>query len=162
MIFMPLYSKQIHLVEAASFFFLVSAITSLVSRPIAGRLFDARGANFVVYPCLFIFASGMLVYSQANHGITLLLARVLTGLSYGSFLSCAQAISIKVAAPQRLGLAMATFYIFFDLGLGVGPLLLGSLAPFTGYRGLYLTMVVVILADIVLYYFLHGRKLSIK
>ncbi len=31
--FMSLYTKQIHLVEAASFFFLVYAITVLVSRP---------------------------------------------------------------------------------------------------------------------------------
>lgn len=162
MIFMSLYSRQIHLEEAASFFFLASAITGLASRPFSGRLFDAKGANIVVYPCLFIFAMGMLLYSQASHGITLLLAGAIIGLGYGNFLACAQAIAIKASPPHRLGLATSTYFIFFDLGIGVGPYLLGSLIPFTGYRGLYLMMVIVIIATIILYYFLHGRKASYK
>jgi hypothetical protein len=44
------------------------------------------------------------------------------------------------------------------MGFGVGPYLFGFLIPFTGYRGLYSTMVIVILATIVLYYFLYTRK----
>jgi MFS family permease len=160
--FISLYTKQIHLEEAASFYFLIYAITVLISRPFSGRLFDVKGESFVVYPCIFIFAIGMLLFSQANHGITLLLAGAMIGLGYGNFISCAQAISIKEVPPHRLGLATSTFFIFVDLGFGIGPYLLGSLVPFTGYRGLYLTMVVVILASIVLYYFLHGRKVSFE
>jgi MFS family permease len=158
--FISLYTKQIHLEEAASFYFLVYAITVLLSRPFSGRLFDIRGANFVVYPCLFIFAMGMLLFSQANQGIALLLAGAIIGFGYGNFISCAQAISIKEVPPHRLGLATSTYFIFVDLGFGVGPYLLGSLVPFTGYRGLYLMMTIVILATIPLYYFLHGRKVS--
>ena len=158
--FISLYTKQIHLEEAASFYFLVYAITVLLSRPFSGRLFDIRGANFVVYPCLFIFAMGMLLFSQANQGISLLLAGAIIGFGYGNFISCAQAISIKEVLPHRFGLATSTYFIFVDLGFGVGPYLLGSLVPFTGYRGLYLMMTIVILATIPLYYFLHGRKVS--
>ena len=158
--FISLYSKQIHLEEAASFYFLVYSITVLISRPFSGRLLDVRGSNYVIYPCIFIFAIGMLLFSQANQGITLLLAGAIIGLGYGNFMSCAQAISIKVVPRNRLGLATATFFIFVDLGFGVGPYLLGSLVPFTGYRGLYLMMAVVILSTIILYYFLHGRKVS--
>jgi MFS family permease len=158
--FMSLYSKQLHLEEAAGFFFLVYAITVIVSRPFSGRFLDVRGANFVVYPCLLIFAIGMLLLSQASHGITLLLAGAIIGLGYGNFLSCGQAISIKGAPPHRLGLATATYYIFLDVGFGVGPYLFGSLLPFTGYRGLYLMMAMVILATIILYYFLYRNKVS--
>jgi MFS family permease len=158
--FISLYTKQIHLEEAASFYFLVYAVIVFVSRPLSGRLFDIRGANFVAYPCLFIFALGMLLFSQAGHGISLLLAGALIGLGYGNFISCAQAISIKDVLPHKLGLATATFFIFVDLGFGVGPYLLGFLIPFTGYRGLYLIMAILILATIPLYYFLYGRKVS--
>jgi len=158
--FISLYSKELHLKEAASFFFVIYAVAVIVSRPFSGRLLDARGPNFVVYPCLFIFAIGMLLLSQANHGITLLLAGAIIGLGYGNFLSCGQAISIKGAPPHRLGLATATYYIFLDVGFGVGPYLFGSLVPFTGYRGLYLMMAAVALATIVLYYLLYRRKVS--
>ncbi len=160
--FISLYTKQIHLEEAASFYFLVYAIIVFVSRPVSGRLFDIRGANFVAYPCLFIFALGMLLFSQASQGITLLLAGAIIGLGYGNFISCAQAISIKDVSPHRLGLATATFFIFVDLGFGAGPYLLGFLIPFTGYRGLYLMMAVLILATIPLYYFLYGRKVRLS
>ena len=158
--FIPLYAKQIHLEEAASFYFLVYAVTVFVSRPFSGRLLDVRGANFVAYPCLFIYAIGMFLFSQANHGIALLLSGAIMGLGYGNFISCAQAISIKGVAPHRLGLATSTFFIFVDLGFGIGPYLLGSLVPFTGYRGLYFIMAIVILATIPLYYFLYGRSSS--
>ena len=156
--FMSLYSKQIHLEEAASFFFIVYAIAILVSRPFSGRLLDVKGANVVVYPSLFIFAIGMLLFSQANHEITLLLAGAIIGLGFGNFLSCAQAISIKAPPLHRLGLATSTYFIFLDLGVAVGPYLLGSLVPHIGYRNLFLIMVVMILVSVVFYHFLHGRK----
>jgi len=156
--FISLYSKELHLEEAASFFFLVYAITVIISRPFSGRLLDKRGVDFVVYPCLVIFAIGMLLLSQTNYGITLLLAGAIIGLGYGNFLSCGQAISIKGAQPHRLGLATATYYIFLDVGFGVGPYLFGSLVPFTGYRGLYFVMAMMILATIILFYFLYRRK----
>jgi MFS family permease len=156
--FISLYAKEIHLERAASFYFLVYAVTVLFARPLSGRLLDVKGANFVVYPCLLIFAVGMLLFSQATVGITLLAAGVVIGLGYGSFISSAQAISIKGVPPYRLGLATSTYFMFVDLGFGIGPYILGALVAFTGYRGLYLIMTFVILAAIPLYYFLLGKK----
>ena len=57
-----------------------------------------------------------------------------------------------------MGLAIATFFIFLDLGFGIGPYLLGALVGFMGYRALYVIMTFVILASIPLYYVLLGRK----
>jgi hypothetical protein len=50
--------------------------------------------------------------------------------------------------------------ILFDLGFGIGPYVFGSIVSFTGCRGLYSIMVGVIFAAIVLYYFVHGRKVT--
>jgi len=158
--FISLYSKEIHLEKAASIYFVVSAIATLVSRPFAGRLFDLRGENYVVYPCIFIYALGMLLFSQASHGVTLLLAGAIIGLGYGNFMSSAQTIAIKTVGPHRFGLATATYYVFLDLGISIGPYLLGSLIPFTGFRGLYLLMAVLAFTTLPLYYFLHGSKTS--
>jgi MFS family permease len=158
--FISMYTKEIHLEKAASFYFLVYAVTVFFSRPFSGHLFDIKGANFVVYPCLVIFTMGMLLFSQTHQGLTLLSAGALMGLGYGNFISCAHAISMKEVPPHRLGLATSTFFIFVDLGFGAGPYLLGLLVPYTGYRGLYLMMTMVILATIPLYYFLYGRKAS--
>ncbi|MFA7177513.1 MAG: hypothetical protein WC114_09715, partial [Smithellaceae bacterium] len=56
--------------------------------------------------------------------------------------------------------AITTFFIFVDMGFGVGPYVLGALVPLVGYRGLYVLMTFVILASIPLYYFLLGKKWS--
>ena len=155
--FISLYAEHIHLVEAASFFFIVYAVVVIFTRPFSGRLIDGKSANIVMYPCLFIFAIAMLLFSQANLGITLLIAGALFGLGYGNVQSVAQAIVIKLAPPNKLGLATATYYIFYDAGFGIGPFLFGFLIPFTGYRDLYSAMVILILATIVLYYVVYGR-----
>ncbi|MEH7011501.1 MFS transporter [Neobacillus niacini] len=155
--FLSFYAEDINLVDAAGFFFLVYSIMLLLSRPFSGRLMDAKGANIVIYPCLVVFAIGMVLFSQAYYGVILLLAAAFIGLGYGNFVSVAQTISIQVSPPHRFGLATSTFYILYDLGLGAGPYLLGFLVPFTGYRGLFLYMAGVVVVSIVLYYFLHGR-----
>jgi len=156
--FISLFAKEFHLEKAAGFYFLVYSLTVLVSRPFSGRLFDLRGANFVAYPCLILYAVGMLLFSQASGCFTLLSAAVIIGLGYGNFISCSQATAIKAVPVHRMGLATSTFFIFVDLGFGVGPYLLGALLSFTGYRGIYLIMSGLILATILLYYFLMGRK----
>ncbi|AGK52299.1 MFS transporter [Bacillus sp. 1NLA3E] len=156
--FITFYAKELKLVEAASFFFAIYAIMVLVSRPLTGRLFDVKGANLVIYPALSVFAAGMFLLSQVEQGWTLLVAGAIIGLGYGNYTSSAQAVSVKVTPPQRLGLATSTFFIFVDLGFGIGPYILGFFVPYTGFRGLYMIMVGVILFSMVLYYFLHGKK----
>ncbi|WP_335695516.1 MFS transporter [Sporosarcina ureae] len=157
MAFIPFFTKEIDLVEAGSFFFLVYASVVLLSRPITGRLMDQHGANIIIYPCLVLFALGMLLYSQAHYGFMIVLAAILVGFGYGSFNSIAQAIAIKVTPIHRVGLATSTYFILFELGLGLGPFTYGFLIPHIGYRGIYLTAFFMILLSILLYYILHGR-----
>lgn len=158
MSFISFYTEDIQLVKAGSFFFLVYAIVVLFSRPFTGKVMDRKGSNIVIYPCMASFFIGMLLYSQAQNGVTLLLGAALIAFGYGSFNSIAQAIAIKVTPVHRFSLATSTYFIFFDLGLGIGPYFFGLLVPFFGYRGIYLIAAGFIMMSIVLYHFLHGRK----
>ncbi|MGM9924439.1 MAG: MFS transporter [Bacillus sp. (in: firmicutes)] len=158
MSFLSFYAEEVHLVSAASYFFLVYAIIVVLSRPFTGKLLDLKGANIVSYPCLLLFAVGMLLFSQATAGWMLLLAAALIGFGYGNFNSVAQAVAVKVTPPHRFGLATSTYFILFDLGLGIGPYLLGFVVPHTGYRTVFLWMVAVIIVSIPIYYLLHGRR----
>ncbi|BAQ08858.1 MFS transporter [Bacillus sp. OxB-1] len=112
----------------------------------------------MAYPALVLFALGMWVLSQADTTLMFLLAAAIIGLGYGNFQSCTQALAIKVTPPHRMGLANSTYFICLDLGLGLGPFLLGYLVPAFGYSGLYLTLVGVIVLGILVYYFLHGGR----
>jgi MFS family permease len=156
--FLNSYTKEANLVEAGSIFFIVYAICILISRPFTGRLFDRKGENVVMYPSFLLFAVGLAILGIAQQGFVVLAAGALVGLGYGTFLSSAQAISVKVSPPHRMGLATSTFFSFIDSGIGIGPFLLGLLIPQTGFRGMYIGMAIVVLACSVLYYILHGKK----
>lgn len=156
--FINFYALEIDLVETASFFFLVYAISILVSRPFTGRLMDLKGANFIMYPAFLIFAAGLFFLSTADSGVDLLIAAALIGLGFGNMQSTTQAVAIKLTPPHRMGLATSTFFIFMDAGLGFGPYLLGFLIASTGYSQLYAILSGFILAVAALYYFLYGRK----
>jgi len=156
--FIGSYAQQIYLVDVASFFFVVYSVATLLARPFAGKLFDAKGENVVVYPALLIFAAGLLTLSQVHTGWMLLMSAAIIGLGYGTYVPCAQAIAVKVSPRHRMGLATSTFFMFTDLGVGFGPFFLGILIPLLGFSNLYVAMALLVLADAILYYFLHGRK----
>ncbi|MCY9141936.1 MFS transporter [Peribacillus frigoritolerans] len=156
------FAKEMDLMDAASFFFVVFAVFLLASRPFTGRMFDMKGENAVIYPSLLLFAVGMVILSQSHHGITLLIAGALIGVGYGTFQSSCQAISIKEAPSNRMGLATSTFFTMYDFGIGVGPFLLGFLIPFTGFKGLFIGMSVFAFVLIGIYYLAHGKKASAR
>lgn len=154
---MTFYAKELDLVTAGSYFFIVYAAVVLLTRPFTGKLLDVKGANSVVYPCLVIFSIGMYAFSTATTSFVFLLAATCIGIGYGNFNSVAQAIAIKVTPNERLGLATSTYFILFDLGLGVGPFVLGYFVPSMEYSTIFFAMVFVIILSIVLYYFLYGK-----
>jgi len=158
--FMNFYAQEINLVEASSFFFFVYSIAILLSRPFSGRLLDVKGANYVMYPAFILFAIGLIVLSVASNSFILLLSGVLIGLGYGNMQSCIQGIAVKVTPIHRMGLATSTFFIFLDGGLGFGPYILGFIVPYTTYSHLYFSLTFVVLVTILLYFFLHGRKVK--
>ena len=156
--FINAYSVEINLVSAASFFFVMYAVFLLMSRPITGRLYDKKGENSVIYPAIALFGLGLIVLSQASSGIALLVAGAIIGVGFGTLQSSAQTIAVSGVPHARVGLATSTFYVFYDLGMGMGPFLLGYVMQVTGFRGLYLAMSVIAFLALPLYYFLHGKK----
>jgi MFS family permease len=160
--FLSLYAGEIGLTGSAGWFFLVYSIAILVSRPFSGRLLDVKGANIVVYPALTIYAIGMLLFSQADSGSVLLIAAAVIGIGYGNYQSSGQTIAVKTVPPARLGLAMSTYMFLYDLGYGLGPYLSGLVAPYTGYRGLYVITVGIILMALAMYHLLYGRRAIIE
>jgi MFS family permease len=69
-----------------------------------------------------------------------------------------QMIVAKITPPYRLGLALSTFFIFLDAGLGFGGYIIGYIAERIGFQNMFLTMAAVVLCIMPLYYLAHGRK----
>jgi MFS family permease len=123
-----------------------------VSRPLTGRLFDAKGANWVMYPAIAMYAIAFLALANTAHWTVLLLSSVLFALGFGNFTSGAQAVCLRAVRPERYGVATSTYFILADLGFGFGPFALGLLPPLVGLRGLFQAMAGVVLFCLPLYY----------
>ena len=154
--YMNVYAVEIHLETAATFFFLVYGIAVLCTRPITGALLDKKGANIVMYPAFILFGIGMLILGNANNSVTFLLSSIFLGMGFGNIQSCTQVIAVNSVPEKRIGAATATFFIFFELGSGLGPAILGSLIPIMGYPLLYVVLGLIGVATIVPYYLLCG------
>ncbi len=158
--FMAAYAREINLVEAGTFFFVVYAVVITVTRPLLGIVFDRKGENFVLYPCYIALAIGLWLISTAQSSAALLWAGVFVGLGYGTFMSNGQAVCVKLVPLNRVGVATSTYFITLDLGLGVGPYMLGFVRPSLGFSGVYDVTAVVALGCFVLYYLLYGRHVG--
>ncbi|WP_039068935.1 MFS transporter [Staphylococcus shinii] len=156
--FLTVYTEQINLATASSFFFVVYAVSTFVTRPFTGKIYDNYGENKVMYPVLISFTFGLILLSLIHTSILLLIAAIFIGIGYGTIIPTAQAIAIQQSPTDKIGLATSTFYMFADFGAGIGPFVLGVVIPLMGYRNLYLTMSILVIVSIILYYFMHGKQ----
>ncbi len=155
--FLATYSQELNLLAAGTLFFAVYAGIVTLARPVAGVLFDRRGEDFVTYPTFVCLAIGLLILSVTTQSWQLLLAGVFVGLGYGTFMSNGQAICVKLTPPHRIGVAVSTYFVALDLGLGVGPYLLGFAKPSFGFTGIYFSTGIAALLCGVLYYLIYVR-----
>ncbi len=70
---------------------------------------------------------------------TLWFAAAIYGFGFGSVQPALQAWAVEEAEANRKGMANATFFSFFDLGVGVGAMVFGQLAFNYGYHVIYFT-----------------------
>ena len=156
--FLATYAQELGLIGAGTVFFLVYALTITLARPVAGVMFDRKGEDFVMYPTYACLAIGLLLLSVTTQSWTLLLAGVFVGLGYGTFMSNGQAICVKLVTEYRIGVAVSTYFIALDLGLGVGPYALGAFKDSIGFDGIYAACGAAALLCAGLYYLLYARK----
>lgn len=156
--FLSNHASNLGLENIASFYFFVYAGIVFITRPFTGKIIDGRGENPVAYPALGLMALSLLLLAKTDSSWMLLLSAVMLGMGFGNFQSLVQVICIKLATRHRMAQATSTFFIFMDLGIGIGPYVLGLLVPSSGYAGLYTTTSLLTVAAMPAYYLLHGKK----
>lgn len=152
------YSVERGLTAGAGLFFLAYAAAMLVMRLTLGTLQDRRGDDAVVYPALLCFTAALLVLAFATRDWQVVLAGALSGLGYGTLMPAAQAIAVNAVPSHQLGAGISTLMLFADVGLGLGPVLLGGLVASAGYGAMYATLAGVLVIATGYYFVMHGRR----
>lgn len=154
--FLPLYALE-KSVEGIPLYFVVYAIFLMTSRLVAGKIYDERGHMYVFPPGALMIFIAMLLLAWLPNTTVLLIAAAFYGFGFGSVQPALQAWAVNGAADNRKGMANATFFSFFDLGVGIGAMGFGLVAFYFGYQFIYLISALSIIFAIIYYFYLYFK-----
>ncbi|NHM16993.1 MFS transporter [Eggerthellaceae bacterium zg-887] len=152
------YASELGLDTEVSFFFLVYSAAGFVLRPVVGKRVDCKGEDSVVYACFASLTAAFVLLAFVANAPMLIAAAAFTGFGVSITQSVMQAIMARDTPKSELGRANSTFFTSMDLGLGVGPILVGLLMPALGFQWSYLALAAIGPIAAVCYYLFHGRK----
>lgn len=149
--FVILLGKDIGVANGGSYF-LAYASTLVLSRPYAGRAYDQHGPVRIMTCGFVAIALGFFLLYLAQ-GLELFLASALfMGVGYGVVQSTTMAMAINKVEPYRRGAANSTIFMSFDLGLGLGSILLGIFSKYYGLSYMYLLSCAIVLIPALIFY----------
>jgi MFS family permease len=125
-------------IEQVGLFFLASAVTIILIRPISGKLFDRRGHMPVLIPAGACVAVSMFLLSQAASTGMVIASALVYGIGFGSIQPTIQAWMLRLSPQEQYGSANSLFYNSTDLGVAAGAILLGAISSAAGYAHMYL------------------------
>jgi MFS family permease len=125
-VFVSIYAAQKDFTNVSTFFICFSAAIFL-SRLFAGRIFDKGHILHLILLGLTLTAVGMFWLGYADNSTQFLVAGVINGFGFGILMpTCQAAINNLVTSGER-GAANSTYLLSWDLGIGVGSLIIGFL-----------------------------------
>ena len=157
-------------IENVGLYFTVHAIMLFASRPLAGRLSDRFGFQYVVLPGIACSICAFFIISWSVSAWHLAAAAVFAACGYGASQPAIQAMSMKMISPARRAVGANTNYIFTDLGAIVGSWLTGAVidmvlprvsAEAEAYAVSFRVMVLPMLLAALSFYIMH-RKTAAK
>jgi MFS family permease len=161
--FLALYGQYRHVTDIG-LFFAAYAISISVSRPLLGhmaillgRLADRKGYDIVIIPGLILCSLTLIIIYFAHTLPVFILAGLVYGIGFGAVQPTTQALSVLYVPAERRGAATATYFLFLDLGLGLGSVLWGVVAQCLGYDVMYLMVTIPTLISL-LAYMLFARQ----
>lgn len=148
--FLPLFG-EVRDIQAVGSFFTVFALTTVVSRPLAGRISDRLGRPKIFLPALIIASAAMVMLANAASVQQLLFSAFILGSGFGAAHSSVMAMAADRLPVLERGIGMATFTAAFDLGIVAGSVTLGLLLNWFDFTTLFIICALVMLAPVLIY-----------
>ena len=141
-----------------AFYYIIYALTLLLTRGLWGRLSDKYGRKAAIIPGMLPLAVGTFLLAFTRSFPLLLLVGVVYAAGFGSAQPSLLAWTIDRAGHSEMSAAVSTFFIAFDGGLGLGALIMGIISQYFSYRVTFMTTTLIILIGLLLYvYYLYNE-----
>ena len=139
--FIVLYAREVG-IDSIGSYFVVSGITSVLARPLLGRLSDRIGVGYSLVATFALQSISLILLVAASTLGTIIVAGVLYMLGMAIGGSATLIIAMRRATPERRGRFMASFSMAYPLGYGLGALITGSAIDLMGYAWTYVLLTV--------------------
>lgn len=155
-------AQEKDLMTVLPYFYICLVVGMLISKISTQKMIDAGKHRVLVYISLIVLIITMASYLFLSTGVHLLIAGFFFGLGYGILQPLFQSFVTGTTPAPKRGVANATYMLSYDIGIGIGSLLMGFLQePICLTNGFALTAVFYIVGGIIfiIYVDRYYRKL---
>ena len=138
------------LMDFLPYFYICLVVGMLASKLSTQRLIDAGNHRILVYISLALLVLTMVSYLFLSTGVHLLLDVIFFGIGYGILQPLFQSFVTGTTPAPKRGVANATYMLSYDVGIGIGSLLMGCLQEPIGLPvGFALTAIAYVIGGVI-------------
>lgn len=156
MAFLPLYALESGVTNPGIYFSAV-AVMLITARTLGGGILDTRSKEKILLASMFTAMVAVVTLSLSGTLVMFVVAGLLWGTGSAFFFPASMAYALEYAGSSG-GTAVGTFRALSDLGVTLGPIIMGIILPHTGYRIMFLSLALVFLINLCYFQFYVRRK----
>jgi len=154
--FFPLYAVN-HGVADPGLFFTAIAIMFFLGRAFGGKILDLYSSERVLPSLLSTCIISMTILAFSKNLPMFILVAVIWGIGNGLLTPAVMAFVLDRAGSSR-GPAIGTYTLLSDLGLGLGPVIMGIILHSTSYPIMFLCLAFTSIVNLNYFYFFVRKK----
>jgi MFS family permease len=154
--FFPLYAIN-NGVANPGLFFTAMAITLMLGRALGGKLLDLYRIERVILFFLTLCIISMTILAFSKTLPMFILVGMIWGIGAAFVNPAIMAYTLDRAGSHR-GPAMGTYTAFSDLGVSLGPVIMGIIIPWTGYPIMFLCLALIGVINLSYFYFVASKS----
>jgi MFS family permease len=144
--FFPIYAIQSG-VANPGYFFSASAMMVIAGRALGGKIQDVWSRERIILTFTLTSMVAMVILSFSRTLPMFIFVGLLWGTGVAFIFPVSMAYALDYAGSSG-GTAVGTFRAFMDLGSALGPMVVGTIVPLTGYRIMFLCLALVCLGNL--------------
>jgi MFS family permease len=154
--FFPLYALD-HGVSNPGLFFTTVAIMLLLGRSLGGKILDFYDREKVILPCLMAYIISMLILAFSKTLPMFIVVAVIWGIGNAFCMPSLVAYVLDRVASSP-GPAMGTFTAISDLGISLGPVIMGIIIHAASYEVMFFCLAFAGVINLIYFHFFARRK----
>ncbi len=158
MSFYRLFAKMTDLEQEFSYFFLLYAALLVFFRPFAGKIQDRYGNAPVCITGVVCQTAGLILLALKPCVLTMVICAIGCAAGFGTLNSACNVMACQKVSIERRSYAVSTYYLLCDLGMGVGPALLGIVASVGSYYVMYVVAAVLTLIGLPVFFIVNRQE----